>query len=117
MPSDPPSAEVRPNATRSDAQPAVADEAPSSPRARERSKILSVRLTADEFQRLDEQAEVLGVGPSTLARTFIRQALADASAPMVRSRPAGGEASLLEAHLAELIARVETLERWAAEQQ
>ena len=79
----------------------------------ERAKVLSVRLTADEFDRLTDQAEVLGIGPSTLARTLIRQGLSTPNAQEGAATPPG---SPLEAHLlAELTARVEALERWARE--
>jgi hypothetical protein len=79
----------------------------------ERSKVLSVRLTTDEFDRLSRQADEIGVGASTLARTFIRQGLSVApSAKRVRAQAD----SPLEAQLvADLIARVEALERWVAD--
>lgn len=76
----------------------------------DRAKMISVRLTREEFEALATQAEDLGVGPSTLARTLIRQGLAAPTAP----RTARG--SVLEAELAaNLLARVEALERWTAE--
>jgi hypothetical protein len=42
---------------------------------RERAKVLSVRLNAEEYAQLAAQAEFAGVGPSTLARSMILQAL------------------------------------------
>lgn len=42
---------------------------------RDRAKVLSVRLNADEFDQLAARAEVAGVGSSTLARSLILQAL------------------------------------------
>lgn len=38
---------------------------------RDRAKVLSVRLNAEEYERLMAQAELAGVGPSTLARSII----------------------------------------------
>ena len=42
---------------------------------RDRAKILSVRLNAKEYEQLAAQAELAGVGPSTLARSMILGAL------------------------------------------
>lgn len=42
---------------------------------RDRAKILSVRLNAKEYEQLTAQAELAGVGPSTLARSMILRAL------------------------------------------
>ena len=42
---------------------------------RDRAKVLSVRLNADEFEKLAARAEVAGIGPSTLARSLILQAM------------------------------------------
>ena len=42
---------------------------------RDRAKVLSVRLNAKEFEQLIVQAELAGVGPSTLARSMILSAL------------------------------------------
>ncbi len=36
---------------------------------RDRAKVLSVRLNATEYEELTAQAELAGVGPSTLARS------------------------------------------------
>jgi hypothetical protein len=38
---------------------------------RDRAKVLSVRLNAKEYEQLTAQAELAGVGPSTLARSMI----------------------------------------------
>ncbi len=80
----------------------------------ERAKMISVRLTMDEFEALSVAAGTLGIGPSTLARTLIRRGLSE-QAPA----PSAVE-SHLEAHLqanlqSDLVARVEALERWVAE--
>lgn len=87
--------------------------------ATDRAKVLSVRLTADEFAALAARAHDLGVGPSTLARTFIRHGLGAATTPLTAppSPTTAGQAdSPLEARLArDLLARVEALERWVAE--
>jgi len=42
---------------------------------RDRAKVLSVRLNATEYGQLTAQAELAGVGPSTLARSMILGAL------------------------------------------
>jgi hypothetical protein len=42
---------------------------------RDRAKVLSVRLNAKEYEQLTAQAELAGVGPSTLARSMILGAL------------------------------------------
>jgi len=51
---------------------------------RDRAKVLSVRLNAKEYQQLTAQAELAGVGPSTLARSVILGALnpSDGHAPI-----------------------------------
>ena len=94
---------------------------PDTPRGADRTRVLSVRLTAEEFDALSARATEVGVGASTLARTFVRQALAgthpSSTAPPSASAPRD---SSLEAHLqalidADLVARVEALERRAAE--
>jgi hypothetical protein len=84
----------------------------------ERAKVLSVRLSADEFDALTRLATEIGVGPSTLARTLIRRGLAPASHPGATDSP------LERAHaqrrpqspsdLEELTARVAALEAWVA---
>ena len=80
----------------------------------DRSKVLSVRLTTGEFDRLTAEADELGVGPSTLARTLIRQGLATRSSEAKSLR--GQSYSPLEEKLfSELTARVEALERWVAD--
>jgi hypothetical protein len=42
---------------------------------RDRAKVLSVRLNAQEYEQLAAQAELAGVGPSTLARSMILNVL------------------------------------------
>ena len=102
---------------------------PSKPA--DRTRVLSVRLTDQEFEALAARATEVGVGPSTLARTLVRSALAlgasdstDTSAssraaePPRTPQPATGaaRASVLEAQLLlGLAARIETLERWVAD--
>ena len=48
---------------------------------RDRAKVLSVRLNADEYEKLAARAEVAGIGPSTLARSLILQAMDPAGRP------------------------------------
>ena len=91
---------------------------PSSAQGIERAKVLSVRLSADEFERLTDLATEIGVGPSTLARTLIRRGLAPTA------QPDGTDSPLERAHLQrllrqepdleELTARVAALEAWVA---
>ncbi|GAA2490597.1 hypothetical protein [Terrabacter carboxydivorans] len=111
---------------------------PDTNRGADRTKVLSVRLTEEELAALTARATEIGVGPSTLARTFVRQALAatatnatgtaaagtpatTSAATASLSLPAGRE-STLEAHLrarleallaADLETRVEALEQRA----
>ena len=49
---------------------------PDTSRGADRTKVLSVRFTAEEFDALSTRATEVGVGPSTLARTLVRQGLA-----------------------------------------
>jgi hypothetical protein len=82
----------------------------------ERAKVLSVRLSAEEFEQLTEVATQIGVGPSTLARTLIRRGLTPTATPDNAGSP------LEQAHLQrlprqpspieELTARVAALEAW-----
>ena len=98
----------------------------------DRSKVISVRFTVEEFEALAARAADLGVGPSTLARTLVRQGLGTSGSTLsgasARSSqgsgqvsgqahgPGHGGSSLLEERLAaDLVARVEALERWVAE--
>jgi hypothetical protein len=96
----------------------------------DRSKVISVRFTVEEFEALSARATELGVGPSTLARTFVRQGLgttasiastASTTSPGFTgaAKPSGhvhSGPSVLEVRLAaDLVARVEALERWVAE--
>jgi hypothetical protein len=41
----------------------------------DRAKVLSVRLNAEEYEQLSTRAELAGVGPSTLARSFLLRTL------------------------------------------
>ncbi|MER7073225.1 hypothetical protein, partial [Terrabacter sp. NPDC000476] len=52
---------------------------PPAAGAPERTKVLSVRLTQEEFAALSSRADELGIGASTLARTLVRRALVPAS--------------------------------------
>ena len=93
---------------------------PSTTTGADRTKVLSVRLTDEEFEALTAHAVEIGVGPSTLARTFIRQGLVGpATSPTSRRGPAHG--STLEEDLRAMVAahtrdrlesRVAALERW-----
>src|SRR3954465_1104792 len=94
---------------------------PSPTTGADRTKVLSVRLTAEEFEALNARATEVGVGPSTLARTFVRQGLGAGPTPHSLAGSPGSDSSsqisLLEAHLearlaADLAPRVEALERW-----
>ena len=119
----------RPNAART--RPAVD---PDRADRADRAKMISVRLTMDEFEALSAEATELGIGASTLARTLIRRGLAHQPPPTpsaTPSRPAPAKPaapsaleSQLEAYLRaalrpdlqpDLVARVEALERWVAE--
>ncbi|GAB3886469.1 hypothetical protein [Terrabacter terrigena] len=99
---------------------------PETAKPADRTKVLSVRLTSEEFDALSERATEVGVGPSTLARTLVRRGLAigtsdtaGASAPSSHpdtAAPSSASLSPLEAQLvAGLAARIEVLERWVAE--
>lgn len=115
----------RPKATRTHVVDAVhrADhvEQTDRPTRADRAKMISVRLTTEEFDTLSAQATELGIGPSTLARSLIRRGLADQppSSPTAGSAPSALEAHLqayLQAGLQpDLAARVEALERWVAD--
>ena len=101
---------------------------PDPTRGADRTKVLSVRFTAEEFDALSARATEVGVGPSTLARTYVRQALTALTSGTTPNAPASGPTaaptvtsahtpeSALEARLqalldADLVARVEALER------
>ena len=94
---------------------------PSTTTGADRTKVLSVRLTDEEFEALTARAVEIGVGPSTLARTFIRQGLVGAATSRTsRHGPAHG-GSTLEEDLRALVAaqtrdrlesRVAALEGW-----
>jgi hypothetical protein len=119
-------------------KPRMTDEpspTPASSTGADRTKVLSVRLTVQEFAALSALATEVGVGPSTLARTFVRQGLAthstgSATPALDRARGSAPDSdrenqrenhreSHLESHLetllaADLLARVEALERWVS---
>jgi hypothetical protein len=84
----------------------------------ERAKVLSVRLSADEFERLTALATEIGVGPSTLARTLIRRGLTPTATPDITDSPLERAHLQRIAHeptaLEELTARVAALEAWVA---
>ena len=96
---------------------------PSPATGADRTKVLSVRLSIEEFEALKARATEIGVGPSTLARTFVRQAMAGSPASTSSALPSTrhpAHDSALEAHVealiaADLAARVEALERWVAD--
>src|SRR3954471_2924374 len=95
---------------------------PSPTTGADRTKVLSVRLTDEEFAALTARATEVGVGPSTLARTFVRQSLAgtDTSqttspSPSQTARESALEARLQSLVAADLVARVEALERRLAD--
>ncbi len=66
---------------------------------RDRAKILSVRLNTKEYERLAAQAELAGVGPSTIARSMILRAL-----------NASGDSSPSDQWMASIAERLTTLE-------
>lgn len=103
---------------------------PPAAGATDRTKVLSVRLTEEEFAALSSRAVELGIGPSTLARTLVKRAL---TPPTTHDRTASHltalEAALhpepdldarlgehLDARLALVEARVDALERAAGQQ-
>lgn len=107
---------------------------PPTAGATDRTKVLSVRLTEEEFAALSTRAVELGIGPSTLARTLVRRALApptthdrtashltalDAALrpePDPDARFGAGSDARLDARLALVEARVDALERAAGQQ-
>jgi hypothetical protein len=56
-----------------DATPSI--EAKIGRPGRDRAKVLAVRLNAKEYEQLTAQAELAGVGPSTLARSMMLNVL------------------------------------------
>ena len=99
---------------------------PDAKQGADRTKVLSVRLTTEEFEALSARATEVGVGPSTLARTLVRQGHAAAQTQLTPPTPPAhatsptpsstAPPSALEARLvADLTARVEALEQWTAE--
>ncbi|WP_404391270.1 hypothetical protein [Humibacillus xanthopallidus] len=88
---------------------------PSAAQGIERAKVLSVRLSTDEFERLTDLATEIGVGPSTLARTLIRRGLTPAAQPDSPLERAHLQRLLRQPpDLEELTARVAALEAWVA---
>jgi transposase-like protein len=93
------------------------------PPGTERAKVLSVRLSADEFERLTDLATEIGVGPSTLARTLIRRGMAPTNTAVEAVTSPLEQAHLERTHvqsdqdtgnLGELTVRVAALEAWVA---
>ncbi len=88
----------------------------AQPDAGDRARVLSVRLTQEEFEQLTERARQIGVGSSTLARTLIRRGLTGQSADLVFTTPGSPTVILEDAAHSSLERRVKALEEWAAEQ-
>jgi hypothetical protein len=88
----------------------------AQPEAGDRSKVLSVRLTHEEFEQLTELARQIGVGSSTLARTLIRRGLGVQGADLVFSGPGTPAVSVEGGRDADLESRVRALEKWVAQQ-
>lgn len=86
------------------------------PDSSDRSKVLSVRLTVEEFEQLTEQAREIGVGSSTLARTLIRRGLAGHGADFVFAASGTPVVSVEGEPVKDLESRVTDLERWVAQQ-
>ena len=113
----------RPSPAGGSSAPATTSHAPTAAEARaaahtiDRAKVLSVRLSAEEFERLTEVATEVGVGPSTLARTLIRRGLGP-SAPDITESPLERVYLQRQLHepsrIKELTARVAALEAWVA---
>ncbi|HET7799688.1 MAG TPA: hypothetical protein VFL38_04655 [Humibacillus xanthopallidus] len=104
-------------ATSSPRRPTAA-EARAAAHTIERAKVLSVRLSAEEFEQLTQVATEIGVGPSTLARTLIRRGLTSTATPDDSESPL--ERAYLQrlpiepTPIEELTARVAALEAWVA---
>lgn len=105
-----------PAATTTPARALTAAEARAAAHTIERAKVLSVRLSAEEFEQLTEVATEIGVGPSTLARTLIRRGLTSAATADNSESPL--ERAYLQrlphqpSPIEELTARVAALEAW-----
>jgi hypothetical protein len=91
----------------------------------DRVRVLSVRLSYEEFEQLTERAREIGVGSSTLARTMIRRGLAGpagaggAGADFVFAGsgvPAVTVETASHADLESLQTRVTALEEWVQQQ-
>lgn len=85
--------------------------------AGDRAKVLSVRLTYEEFEQLTEQARQIGVGSSTLARTLIRRGLGGGGADFVFSGPGVPTITMEGVTHQNLESRVKALENWVEQQQ
>jgi hypothetical protein len=98
---------------------------PSPTTGTDRSRVLSVRLTAEELETLTARATEIGVGPSTLARTYVRHALSGSSpGPSAATTTPDTWHPTLETSYtplnaghapADLEPRVAALEKWVAE--
>ncbi|GAA2159861.1 hypothetical protein FHX52_4497 [Humibacillus xanthopallidus] len=95
----------------------TAAEARAAAHTIERAKVLSVRLSAEEFEQLTEVATEIGVGPSTLARTLIRRGLTPSTTDITESPLERAYLQRLPqqpSDIEELTARVAALEAWVA---
>ena len=112
-----PSSAVETSAPAAVSHALTAAEARAAAHTIDRAKVLSVRLSAEEFERLTEVATEVGVGPSTLARTLIRRGLGP-SAPDITESPLERVYLQRQLHepsrIKELTARVAALEAWVA---
>lgn len=88
----------------------------AQPDSGDRSKVLSVRLTHEEFEQLTEQARQIGVGSSTLARTLIRRGLGGSGVDLVFGAPGSAAVSMESRTDKDLERRVRDLEKWVAQQ-
>jgi len=96
---------------------------PSPTTGTDRAKVLSIRFTAEEFEALTARATEIGVGPSTLARTFVRHGLSRLADTSATTTTPSARGSAFETHLSALIAahvkadlesRVAALEKWVS---
>ena len=97
---------------------------PSPTTGTDRAKVLSIRFTAEEFEALTARATEIGVGPSTLARTFVRRGLSGPVGTSASAATLGAQDSALETHLSPLVAdrvkadlesRIAVLEKWVSD--
>ena len=96
---------------------------PSPTTGTDRARVLSIRFTAEEFEALTARATEIGVGPSTLARTYVRHGLSGSPAGASTTTTLSARGSAFETHLSPLIAahvmadlesRVAALEKWVS---